>query len=164
MNTICLTGMMGSGKTTIAKLFASRYGIVFYDVDSVIEKQEGMSISDIFQKKGEGYFRLIEKNTIKSIFKNENMIISLGGGAFENEETRQFLLNNSKVIYLQTSAQEIYNRIKNDNTRPLLCDNMSVEKINEILQKREKNYLLAHKVIITDNKTPEQIILELNND
>jgi shikimate kinase len=164
MKTICLIGMMGSGKTTIAKLLSECYGIKFVDIDFLIETNEGMKISEIFKQKGESYFRQIEKDTIKKYFVSENMIISLGGGAFEDSDTQKLLLDNSIVIYLKTSPNTIYERIKNDKSRPLLCDKMSVDTIYEIIQKREKNYLNAHKVVETDNKKPEDIIRELRND
>ena len=156
--------MMGSGKTTIAKLLSKSSGIKVVDTDSLIVENEGMEISEIFKQKGEAYFRQVEKDAIKNAFQPENMVISLGGGAFEDEDTRNFLLNNSDVIYLQTSAKIIYERLKNDKSRPLLCGNMSVERIAEIIKKRENNYLSANKIIDTDNKSPKEIVAELSND
>ena len=164
MKTICLTGMMGSGKTSVAKLFAAKNNLKMIDIDSIIEEQEGKNISQIFSENGENYFRRVEKKIITDSFEPENAIISLGGGAFENEDTRNFLLQNSKVIYLKTSPDIIYERIKNDTSRPLLHGKMNIESITEILKKREGHYLSAHKTILTDNKTPEQIVLEFEND
>lgn len=164
MKTICLTGMMGSGKTTVAQLLSEYFRLQFIDIDSLIEKVEGMKISQIFEQKGEKYFRLIEKDIIKKVSKPENMVISLGGGAFEDADTRGFLLNFANVVYLKTAPEVIYERIKNDKSRPLLCDNMSVGKISEIIQKREKNYMKANKIIDTDGKKPEEIVMELCND
>jgi shikimate kinase len=164
MKTICLTGMMGSGKTTVAKIFASDNHFKVIDIDSIIEQNEHCEISEIFKTKGEEYFRKIEQQTITDNFKPENSVISLGGGAFENERVREFLLKNSTVVYLKTSPAVIFERIKNDTTRPLLHGKMNTETIAEILNKREKNYLSAHKTIITDGKTPQQIVLELEND
>ena len=161
MKTIILTGMMGAGKTTVAKILAKKLNIKSIDIDSLIEQNEGEKISEIFSEKGEEYFRKIEKNTIDNIFTRENLVISLGGGALENNETREFLLTNSNVIYLQTSPEIIFERIKSNTERPLLCGNMSVEKISEILEKREKNYQTATYKITTDNKTPDQIAEEI---
>ncbi|MBR6722918.1 hypothetical protein IKL64_05645 [bacterium] len=103
----------------------------------------------------------MKKKTIKNIFFPKNLVISLGGGALENLETREFLLNNSTVIYLKTSPEIIYERIKNNTSRPLLCGNMSVEKISEILEKRIENYQSATYTITTDNKTPNKIAEEI---
>jgi shikimate kinase len=164
MKTICLTGMMGSGKTTVAEAFAAEKKLKIIDIDSIIEEKENKKISEIFETKGEDYFRKVEQDAIFSNFQPEDAIISLGGGAFENTETRTFLLKNSKVIYLKTSPETILERIKNDNSRPLLCGKMNIESIKQIFEKRESNYLSAHKTVLTDNKTPQQIVLEIEND
>jgi shikimate kinase len=163
MKTITLTGMMGAGKTTVAKVLAEKLNIKFIDIDSFIEQNEEQKISEIFSNKGEEYFRKIEKETIRNIFIPipENLVISLGGGALENDETREFLLKNSNVIYLKTSPEIIFERIKSNTQRPLLCGNMSVEKISEILEKRIENYQSATYTITTDNKTPNQIAEEI---
>ena len=161
MKTICLTGMMGSGKSSIGELLSKKLNVEFFDIDSLIEKKEAMTISEIFKLKGENYFRKIEQEVTLSVLKKENQVISLGGGAFENEITHKKLLENSTVIYLKTSAEIIFERIKNDNSRPLLCDSMSVEKIKEILNKREKNYKSAPITANTDNKSIKTVAEEI---
>lgn len=161
MKTITLIGMMGSGKTTLGLLLSKELKFNFADIDSIIENSEKQSISEIFQKKGEPYFRNLEQATIKETFQNENLILSLGGGAFENKETQNILLNNSYVIYLKTSASTIFERLKTDTSRPLLNKDNSVEKIQKIITSRKHNYELAHKTILTDNKKPQEIIQEI---
>ena len=161
MKTVVLIGMSGTGKTSVAKLFAQNYNVEFFDSDKKIEELEQMTISQIFEIKGENYFRQKEKEIIKNYLQSENMIVSIGGGAFQNFDTRELLLNTCNVIYLKTSPEIIYQRIKNDLSRPLLCGKMSVEKITEMINLREKNYLLAHKTINTDNKTLQEIVMEL---
>lgn len=161
MKTITLIGMMGSGKTTLGLLLSKELNFKFLDIDSLIEKSEKKSISEIFQQNGENHFRQIELSTIKKVFQNENLVLSLGGGAFENKETQNILLNNSYVIYLKTSASTIFDRLKNDTSRPLLQDDNSIKKIQEIINSREHNYKLAHKTILTDNKKPQEIIQEI---
>ena len=151
MKTIILIGMMGSGKTTIGKILGEKLNIESFDIDSIIEAQTNKSVSEIFSSYGEIYFRELEKNTIKEIFKPDNKIISLGGGAFENNETRNLLLNNSTIIYLKTSPITIYERIKNDTQRPLLKNKMSIKKITELINLN----------ISTDNKRPNTIINEI---
>ena len=138
MKAVVFTGMMGSGKTSAGRLLAEKLGLQFVDIDEQIEKREGCSISEIFQQKGEIYFRKKESDVIrKSLF--DNVVISLGGGAFEDENTREFLLSNAVVIYLKTSAEVILKRIQNTNVRPLLKNNMNVNKINAILKNRENS-------------------------
>lgn len=161
MKTIILIGMMGSGKTTVGKFLAEKLNMVFIDTDNLIEQNENMTISEIFSTKGETYFRVLEKNIIKNTFKSFGMVISLGGGAYEDIQTRKFLSENTTVIYLKTEAETIFQRIKNDNTRPLLCDNMSVETIRNIVEKRKQNYESASLIITTDNRNPKFIAEEI---
>lgn len=161
MKSITIIGMMGSGKTTIGKLLGQQLNIESADIDSIIETHSGKSISEIFSVNGEKYFRNIEKETIKKIFKSENKIISTGGGAFEDKDTRDLLLKNSTVIYLKSTPATIFERIKNNTQRPLLKNNMTAAKITEILDKRQSNYELAHLTIVTDNKKPNEIIKEI---
>lgn len=161
MKTIILTGMMGSGKSTIGKLLAEKLNAKLIEIDNLIEKFEQTTISEIFKNKGEEYFRNIEQEIIFDNFKSENQIISLGGGTFENAKTRDFLLKNAIVIYLKTSEKIIYERIKNDKSRPLLCDNMTIENIENIIKKREQNYQTATYTIVTDNKNPQDLTDEI---
>lgn len=161
MKTIVLIGMMGSGKTTIGKLLGTKLNLKNIDIDILIEQNEKRTISDIFQNNGEKYFRNLEKKTIQSIFEDRNSVISLGGGAFEDEITQELLLKNSTIIYLKTSPQIILERIKNNTNRPLLKNQMTIEKIQSIISKRQKNYELANITILTDNKNPDKIVEEI---
>ena len=111
MKTIVLIGMMGSGKTTIGKLLGEKLTLRSIDIDVIIEQNEKRTVSEIFQNEGEKYFRNIERETIKKNFTNKDLIISLGGGAFEDQLTQELLLKNSTVIYLKTSPNVILERI-----------------------------------------------------
>ena len=161
MKTIVLIGMMGSGKTTIGKLLGEKLTLRSIDIDVIIEQNEKRTISEIFQNEGEKYFRNIERETIKKIFTNKDLIISLGGGAFENQLTQELLLKNSTVIYLKTSPNVILKRIKNNTNRPLLKNQMTVEKIQSIILQRQKNYELANITILTNNKNTDKIVEEI---
>lgn len=161
MKTIVLIGMMGSGKTTIGKLLGEKLTLRSIDIDVIIEQNEKRTISEIFQNEGEKYFRNIERETIKKIFTNKDLIISLGGGAFEDQLTQELLLKNSTVIYLKTSPNVILERIKNNTNRPLLKNQMTVEKIQSIILQRQKNYELANITILTDNKNTDKIVDEI---
>ena len=161
MKTIVLTGMSGSGKSTVAKFLSEKFNLKVFDIDGLIVEKENKSINEIFEQHGEKYFRSLEAQIIQNIFQPENILISLGGGAFENEHTRNFLLQNSTVIYLKTSPESIFERIKTATDRPLLNNNMNLNNIENILNSRRKNYELAHFSIITDNKNIEQIGSEI---
>lgn len=162
MKKIVIIGMMGSGKTTLGKILSEKTGISSIDIDELIEQNEGSTISDIFKNKGEEYFRTLEAQTIKDLTNStEKQILSLGGGAFENPQIRELLLNNSIVIYLETAPVEILKRIQQTDNRPLLKNNMTIEKITEITNKRKDNYNLAHHKILTDGKSPSKIAEEI---
>lgn len=161
MKTIVLIGMMGSGKTTIGKLLGEKLTLRSIDIDVIIEQNEKRTVSEIFRNEGEKYFRNIERETIEKNFTNKDLIISLGGGAFEDQLTQELLLKNSTVIYLKTSPNVILERIKNNTNRPLLKNQMTVEKIQSIILQRQKNYELANITILTDNKNTDKIVEEI---
>lgn len=159
---IAFIGMMGCGKTTVGKelsRFLPEYS--FVDIDEEIEKSTGKKISEIFLRYGEHHFRMLESEKIKRVCEKENQIISLGGGAFENPQTRSLLDSTSLTIYLKATPQEIYDRIKEEIHRPLLRKNFSIEKITDILNKRKPNYEKAAKIIDTNGKTPDNIVKEI---
>lgn len=161
-NNIVLIGMMGSGKTTVgAELSRELPDYLYTDIDAEIEKSTQKKISEIFLKHGEPFFRMLETEKIKKFCKQKYYIISAGGGAFESVENRQIMLENADVIYLKATPQEIYERIKQENHRPLLKKNFSVEKIASIMQLREKNYQKAHFTIDTTGKKPYDIVKEI---
>ncbi len=158
---IVLIGMMGCGKTTVGKLLAKKAGYDFVDTDLEIEKSENMSIPNIFNEHGEQYFRKIEKNKILEFINGKNLVLSLGGGAFEDEETRKILKKNGTVIYLKATPECLFERIKTAIHRPLLHKNFSVETIGFILKKRVNNYEKAHHTVDTCGKTPDEVCEKL---
>lgn len=161
-NNIVLVGMMGAGKSTVAKSLVNLlndYSI--QDVDSLIEQKMGLSISEIFDKYGEQEFRKIESEVIEETCQKNKTIISTGGGAFENPINRKVLLNSGKVFYLYAPSQVLYDRIKTQGDRPLLqCKNPELVFIN-LLDKRDKNYRKADYIIDTTSLSPEQVAREV---
>lgn len=161
MRTITLIGMMGAGKTTVSKILGEKLNIPSIDMDMAIEISQGKTAVQIFNDFGEDFFRKTEESLLINIFRDENMIISTGGGMFENSRIRNLLLKNSVVIYLKTSPRIIFERVKTSTQRPLLNNNMSIENIKRILDNRTVNYEKAHYMITTDNKTPLEIAQEI---
>ncbi len=165
---ISLIGMMGSGKTTVGKLLAEQLlNYKYIDTDSEIVNVENKSINEIFELYGEEYFRNAESKVLNYILKNDNQIISTGGGIIIKEENLSALKSKSVVFYLKASPENLYMRVKNDNERPLLKTEDVSERINLLLKKREEKYLKAHYVIDTDNNSPENTvtqIMEIIND
>lgn len=165
---ISLIGMMGSGKTTIAKLIAKKSGIyTFVDTDDLIVNSIGMSINDIFRTKGEFEFRKIESDILTSVLEKDNQVISTGGGIIKSDANVSVLSEKSIVFYLKADADTLYNRIKNNKDRPLLNSGDMYNKIRMLLDERSDKYMQARYVIDTINKEPdeiaEEILLELKN-
>ena len=114
-NLITLSGMMGSGKTSCGSILAKKLGVSFIDIDSIIELEEKLEINQIFDQFGERYFRSIEEKLTllkvnECLKQNIKAIISLGGGGFESKKTREFLLNNSTVIWLNSDIKILSNQ------------------------------------------------------
>ena len=130
-NKIYLIGPMGSGKSTIGKLLSNKLKLPHYDLDKIIEIDQGMPISTIFQKYDEEYFRVLESIALEKYSKLNSFVISTGGGAILKEKNQK-LLNNGYVVYLKISLNAQYERIKNRTHRPLL-DKKDVKSELEIL-------------------------------
>jgi shikimate kinase len=120
-NKIYLIGSMGSGKTTIGKMLASKLHLPFIDIDKKIEQKEKMVISDIFKENGENYFRKIESDILKKYSALNEFVISTGGGAVLSQDNKK-ILNNGYKIYLKISIDAQYNRVKHRKHRPLLIE------------------------------------------
>ena len=120
-NKIYLIGSMGSGKTTIGKMLASKLHLPFIDIDRKIEQKEKMVISDIFKENGENYFRKIESDILKKYSSLNEFVISTGGGAVLSQDNKK-ILNNGYKIYLKISIDAQYNRVKHRKHRPLLIE------------------------------------------
>lgn len=147
---IVLIGMMGAGKTYIgSKLSKLVAHFTYVDTDEEIEKETGLTISEIFEKYSENYFRKLEADMIKKISQKRNQVISIGGGAFENPENIKVLKQNGIVFYLKAPPEELFNRIKNSTNRPLLNEDFSPKNIEKLALKREKNYFKADFIINT---------------
>lgn len=158
---IVLVGLMGAGKTSVGRLLAEKFGLDFIDIDEFIEINSKMSVSEIFSKYGEGWFRELEKDAIIVISKKNGSVVSTGGGALENEENLKNFQKNGTLIYLKTSPQILFERVKKQNNRPLLQNENPLETLKILLKKRENNYLKADIIIETDKKTKEEIVKEI---
>lgn len=147
-NNIILIGMPACGKSYFGyKLSEILTDYTFIDTDSLIEKTQGLTIAEIFRNFSEEYFRKLEYETIKMVCTGLHKIISIGGGAFENPDTRSRLLRFGTVYYLKSNIEVLYNRLSDDGSRPLLnCENPK-DMLVFTLNKREKNYLKADYVL-----------------
>ena len=153
-------GMMGSGKSSIGLLVAKKLNSDFIDIDNVIEKELGKSISTIFKTKGEDYFRKIEEKITLKKLKLKNVIISLGGGAFINKSIRKEVLKNHISFWLNWNEKTLFNRIKNSKKRPLVINKMDNELI-DLIKKRSYIYSKALNEIKCDNLSKNEIVKKI---
>lgn len=140
---IALIGFMGSGKTTIGKLLAKALEMKFIDIDKEIVKIENRSITEIFEKDGENYFRDLERKIIAKESADNNIVISTGGGVIIDNNNIKSLKETSFVVYLNCSIDCIYERVKGKKNRPLLNTENVYEKIVELYKKREMLYKIS---------------------
>jgi len=157
---ITLVGMMGSGKSTVAPLVAARLMRPAIEVDTLIEEQEEMPISEIFIAKGEAYFRRVESALIERLLKQTPAVLSLGGGAFQWEATRQLLLDHTVVFYLSATYEVLTARLQSTTAQRPLLNVPGVnwqETIRDLLARRGAYYGLAHYRVETDFHSPEDV-------
>ena len=151
-----LIGMMGSGKTSVGKLLAKKLQFSNIDIDKEIEKDEKLSIKEIFEKKGENYFREIESKYL--LRKRNSAVVSCGGGIVLNKENREFLRTGGYTIYLKSSIPTLEKRLLNENSRPLLSNDNLKETLINILSKRKTLYTsTANTTIITDRRSVQEV-------
>ena len=155
---LLLTGMMGVGKSTIGKKLAKKLKLKFTDTDQIIEKKEKMTIKEIFENKGENYFRKTEKKISLEELKNSNTVIALGGGAFMEKSIRNGAKNLSISFWLDVSLQSLLIRLKNVKKRPLLDKDNLKESIYKIYSERKKIYNKSDFRIKCDSKNTDQIV------
>ena len=158
-NIIAIIGLMGVGKTTLGLKLADKLGYYFIDSDQEIEDREKRSINDIFDKNGEKYFREIEKKVIQEvILRDEKIVLSLGGGAFINEEVRKILKEKAIVIWLHASIDNILHRISYKNNRPLLNKVNKRKTLEDLVKKRYSIYAESDFNFDTGEENQESVI------
>tara|TARA_B100000686_G_C16187340_1_gene664008 strand:- start:93 stop:605 length:513 start_codon:yes stop_codon:yes gene_type:complete len=157
---LILIGMMGSGKSTIGSLISKKLNLEFFDVDRNIEKNEGMKIVHIFKNKGEKHFREVEKNLTIKILNKKNCVISLGGGAFLNDEIRKKILNEHISIWLNWLPSTIINRIKKNSKRPII-KKLNENEIEKLIKYRSLKYSLANFKLECENLTKYEIVTKV---
>lgn len=149
---------MAVGKSAVGRALAKRLERRFVDLDRVIEKSEQMKVKDIFSRKGEAYFRRLEKQKLAQVLEQENQVIATGGGVVMDEDNIRLLREKSLLICLTASAEVLLKRAGTGARRPLLKGGDRRERIEELLKQREKNYAQAHAAIDTSDLTVEEIV------
>lgn len=160
---IILTGFMGSGKTSVGIRLSYRMKRTMIDTDKWIEQRQKMSVSEIFDTYGEEAFRKMETQCLQSLIETaDRQIISVGGGLPVRKENHELLKRLGTVFYLKVSPEVVYERLKDDRTRPLLQVENPLEKIRELSAARSPVYETCADVIIeVSHRTFDEILEEL---
>lgn len=155
---IYLTGFMGTGKSTVGAYLSRMTSRRIIDTDSLIEKESGMSIPEIFKNHGEEYFRELERNALISTFQLKNVIISTGGGLPVYKDNMKLINQNGISVCLMARPDVILSRVRSENNiRPLLHGDDSEKKLNLLIQKRVYYYIQVSILVDTSDKTIEEI-------
>lgn len=145
---IAFVGLPGSGKSTIGRQLARRRGLAFLDTDHLIENRLGCSIREYFEREGEASFRDIEQNIIDEVTLNHEGVISTGGGSVLRPANREHLHQRAHVVYLRSSPEEIFRRLRHDTNRPLLQVDDPLSRLRDLYQVRDPLYReTAHFVV-----------------
>ncbi len=164
---IFLTGFMGAGKSKVGRLLAQQLGFLFMDTDQEIERRAGLTVREIFEQKGETFFRQLERQVVQQVCENPACtVVALGGGALNDPQTFEQVKKSGVVVYLKSSPAAIFNRVKHSDKRPLLDvqakspeerERILLQRIEQLLKKREDIYNRADIVFNRDGMEAEQV-------
>ena len=162
-NRIALLGFMGSGKTTIGKLLSNKLGYKFADTDKMIEQSIGLQTIEIFNTKGEAYFRKVETQILSQLCQESNLVIATGGGIPTIAKNRLCIQRFCLSIYLKISPDEVLSRLTDVevSARPLFP--LNVKEVRRLIILREKYYKTASLTIVVDNLAPKKIVKTICN-
>ena len=145
---IAFVGLPGSGKSTIGRQLARRRGLAFLDTDHLIENRLGCSIREYFEREGEASFRDIEQDIIDEVTLTHDGVVSTGGGSVLRPANREHLHQRAQVVYLRSSPEEIFRRLRHDTNRPLLQVDDPLSRLRDLYQVRDPLYReTAHFVV-----------------
>ncbi len=159
---IVLIGYRGCGKTTVGHLIAQRLGWRFVDTDLLIEEQAGMSIAELFARRGEPEFRRLEVEKVAEVTRGAGQVLSVGGGAVLDPGNVARLRAAGAVVWLRAPEEVLWRRMAEDDrtarTRPDLTDQGGIEEVRAVLSQREPAYRSAADIEVdTDGRTPEEV-------
>jgi len=157
---IILVGLMGAGKSTIGRNLAKLLGKDFYDSDRVIEERTGVDISTIFEIEGEQGFRDREEQVIAELCEMNNIVLATGGGCILSETNRKNIRKSGHVVYLRTTAELLYSRIRYDKSRPLMQTKSPIETLKKLLNDREPYYMEVADTVMMTGKQKVNLIVK----
>ena len=141
--TVALVGMMGCGKTTIGQAVSKALSVQFLDSDEEIERAANLTITEIFERNGEDFFRLKETQIITRLLKTKRAILSTGGGSFLNPANQRVISETGVALWLRADLDLLWNRVKHKNTRPLLQTADPYATLSHLCKVRDPIYALA---------------------
>jgi len=157
---IILVGLMGAGKSTIGRSLAKKLKKGFFDSDRVIEERTGVDIATIFEIEGEQGFRDRETQVIKELCEKDNIVLATGGGSILRQENRDCMKTSGQVIYLCTTAELLYSRIRYDKSRPLMQTSNPLKTLKNLLEDREPYYEDVSNLKIITGKQKATVIVK----
>lgn len=159
---LVLVGLMGCGKSAVGRRLARKTGVDFVDLDKEIERLEGMSIVDIFSKKGELYFREKEQEVLSNLFESkEPCILATGGGAFINEQSQKLIKEKAISVWIKADLEILLVRVAKKNTRPLLEKGDKRQILKELMDERYPIYEQADYTVISDERPHEAVMQQI---
>jgi shikimate kinase len=138
---IYLVGFMGAGKTTVARALARRLGWRVFDVDELIEQREHQTVADLFARRGEPYFRAVERAVLLELIGVRHAVVATGGGTFVDPQNRAVILQDGTAIWLDLPLEGLIARVPADGRRPLAADRIEFERLYTL---RRPAYQQAH--------------------
>ena len=156
---IALVGFMGSGKTTVGRLLASRIGYTFFDSDDEIESRARASVSDVFRVHGEAFFRELEQGAIRDLLEGEGRVIATGGGAFAQSRCAEDLLARAFTVHLACDFSEALRRAAASGGRPLL--DQDTAEVAALYAGRKDKYARAHASVDTTGRSPDEVVSDV---
>ncbi len=156
---ITLVGLMGSGKSSVGRLLANELDWPFIDSDAEIVTQAGLSIPEIFESKGEAYFRELERDILKNLTAQDDLrVIGTGGGAFMNDKTRDYIKDKTISVFLQAELDTLIKRVGSGAGRPLFKDQSPTVVLAELIDLRYPRYKEARILVDTKDETPQETL------
>lgn len=159
---VFLCGMMGSGKSTIGRELANYLNVTFCDLDTIIEKDQGKSIPEIFALNGVEFFRKTERELLIKKTQTTQGVMALGGGSLQNQYLVDHVKLNGWLVFLDTPHSVLSSRLKNSKDRPMLSSNKAAEspdqRIKNLIDARKPFYSQAHITIHTDHLSKQEIL------
>lgn len=149
---------MAVGKSAVGRTLARKLGRRFVDLDKIIEKNERMKIKDIFNRRGEGYFRRVEKQVLAEVLVRGEQVIATGGGVVIDEENLRLLREKSFLVCLTAAPEVLLRRAEKSRRRPLLEGDDRAQRVRDLLAEREKKYAQAHVAVDTSELTVDQVV------